>query len=123
MNTEVKAAWLDALRSGNYKQGKRRLRRDSQFCCLGVLCDLAVQTGVISYTTHPSDENTIYYYGKEQACNYLPEEVIKWADLDSRNPRVDESFDRISHNVSLGGINDVMDYTFEGIADVIEKYL
>ncbi|ALA16090.1 MULTISPECIES: hypothetical protein [Chelatococcus] len=41
MDAEIKARWLEALRSGRYKQGKYRLRtHDDQFCCLGVLCDL-----------------------------------------------------------------------------------
>lgn len=39
--------WLDALRSGDYVQGKFRLAQrpnkgaDWQWCCLGVLCDVA----------------------------------------------------------------------------------
>lgn len=33
--------WLDALRSGKYKQGRDCLRStDDEFCCLGVACDL-----------------------------------------------------------------------------------
>ena len=41
MNAEVKAKWLEALRSGKYKQGQGRLRsRDNKFCCLGVLEDV-----------------------------------------------------------------------------------
>lgn len=41
MNKELKTKWLEALRSGKYKQGKTALRtvRD-EFCCLGVLCDI-----------------------------------------------------------------------------------
>ena len=50
MNKEVKQQWVAALRSGEYKQGKNALRRqyegeDAEFCCLGVLCDLAVKAG------------------------------------------------------------------------------
>jgi hypothetical protein len=40
MNPEVKARWVAALRSGEYKQGKGALRLNNKFCCLGVLCDL-----------------------------------------------------------------------------------
>ncbi len=45
MNPDVKAAWLAALRSGNYTQGKECLKRvrsngDTEYCCLGVLCDI-----------------------------------------------------------------------------------
>lgn len=45
MNPEVKALWLEALRSGRYRQGRGRLRTtnpdgSNNYCCLGVLCDL-----------------------------------------------------------------------------------
>ncbi len=38
MNKEIKAKWVAALRSGNYKQGHGSLyeKRDNSFCCLGV---------------------------------------------------------------------------------------
>lgn len=39
MNPDLKARWLAALRSGDYKQGPYRLETDDgRFCCLGVLC-------------------------------------------------------------------------------------
>jgi hypothetical protein len=39
MDKEVKARWLDALRSGKYKQGTGALKTsDGRYCCLGVLC-------------------------------------------------------------------------------------
>jgi hypothetical protein len=41
MTPEFKAQWLEALRSGKYKQGDSNLRGfDDAFCCLGVACDL-----------------------------------------------------------------------------------
>lgn len=49
MNPEVRAQWVAALRSGKYKQGVGRLKREAsgfgpgdgeEFCCLGVLCDI-----------------------------------------------------------------------------------
>lgn len=40
MKAQVKADWLAALRSGDYKQTQGRLRRDEGFCCMGVLCDV-----------------------------------------------------------------------------------
>jgi hypothetical protein len=37
--------WVDALRSGNYKQGKQYLKDDQgRYCCLGVLCDSMGET-------------------------------------------------------------------------------
>jgi len=41
MNAEIKARWVEALRSGKYQQGRAALRSlEERFCCLGVLCDL-----------------------------------------------------------------------------------
>lgn len=44
MNPALKKAWVEALRSGEYKQGKARLcsgtGENEAFCCLGVLADI-----------------------------------------------------------------------------------
>lgn len=54
MNPEIKAAWLTALRSGEYRQGKGRLEcSDGSFCCLGVLAK------EISKMDHPLAERVI----------------------------------------------------------------
>lgn len=43
LKPEIKQQWVEALRSGEYKQGKGALRligkEQDSFCCLGVLCD------------------------------------------------------------------------------------
>lgn len=39
MSPEKKAKWLEALRSGNYKQARGCLKREDGFCCLGVYAD------------------------------------------------------------------------------------
>lgn len=42
MKPSIKKRWLEALRSGKYQQGKGvLLDKDHNFCCLGVLCDIA----------------------------------------------------------------------------------
>jgi hypothetical protein len=41
MKPEIRDRWTAALRSGEYEQGRRRLRTNGdRFCCLGVLCDV-----------------------------------------------------------------------------------
>lgn len=45
MDAELKAKWLEALRSGKYDQGTGQLRNGNCFCCLGVLCDVFNPTG------------------------------------------------------------------------------
>lgn len=40
--TVTRKEWIEALKSGEYKQGAGYLRtKDDEFCCLGVLCALA----------------------------------------------------------------------------------
>lgn len=86
MLNDVAKAWVEALRSGDYEQGKGKLRTlDSKFCCLGVLCDLAVEAGVIPAPT--SVGHMGFLYGNRLAV--LPEEVQQWAGL--RSPSGDHS--------------------------------
>jgi hypothetical protein len=50
MEASLKAKWIEALRSGKYKQGRWALRTKSDdFCCLGVLCDVS---GVSEWEEH-----------------------------------------------------------------------
>lgn len=42
---EVYDLWADVLESGDYLQAKEALKRSDGFCCLGVLCDLAIKDG------------------------------------------------------------------------------
>lgn len=85
MNQEIKKEWVAALRSGEYKQAKGQLKKDSGFCCLGVLCDIASKHGVGKWgkEAYESDDDG-YWWG----ASVLPEEVAKFAGLDNRDPGV-----------------------------------
>jgi hypothetical protein len=41
MDENIKEKWVNALRSGEYKQGRARLQCHDEYCCLGVLVDVA----------------------------------------------------------------------------------
>lgn len=42
MDADLKARWVAALRSGEYKQGRGQLQdTKNRYCCLGVLCRVA----------------------------------------------------------------------------------
>lgn len=42
MDPELKAKWVKALRSGEYRQGRGTLRdTEGRYCCLGVFCVVA----------------------------------------------------------------------------------
>ena len=48
MIPRIKKLWVKALRSGKYKQGRNALCHAGRYCCLGVLCDIAVKQGAMS---------------------------------------------------------------------------
>lgn len=120
MKESVKALWVTALRSAEYKQGQAALRRDNsghgdQYCCLGVLCELAAEAGVIN--PPQSSHDGVFRYGSEGARSFLPIEVVHWAGLNS-NPEVSVS----GGPTALASLND-QHMTFENIAHLIEKQL
>lgn len=126
MNPEIKEQWIKALRSGEYKQGIGQLHYrtkngSSQFCCLGVLCDLAKQAGIVQEFGSSEDTTGVsvsYEIGAAPSgwrkTTYLPQAVVTWAGLPCKNPEVGA--------VSLAGRNDDGE-TFEEIANAIERNL
>jgi hypothetical protein len=123
MNPEIKAQWVEALRSGEYEQTNGYLRTDSGFCCLGVLCDLAVKAGKVEATRR--DYGT-YQYGAEKAALGLPSEVFEWAGLPDGNPGVDypgAQSKKLDGFAALADLNDVDELNFRQIADLIDAQL
>lgn len=128
MNKDVKALWLTALRSGEYQQTTGTLRSPNGYCCLGVLCDLAVKAGVeVSVAKAEYSENTIY----GGLMSTLPRPVREWAGMVSDSGNLvdvieiaeyenDEEID-VEYAYTLIDLNDGAGYTFEQIADVIEE--
>lgn len=113
--TEVRKLWTAALRSGEYTQGTNSLRsKNDEYCCLGVLCDLAVKEGVISDPTPLYGAHGAYGYGREDAGAFVPAEVQKWVGLIKKNGGYD--------NGSLILLNDGAERkNFSQIADVIDS--
>lgn len=132
---EVAKKWVKALRSGKYKQGTERLHArieglKDEFCCLGVLCDIAVQEGVIPAPTVDSGESfptlTVYEYGKRsKTSGVLPPAVVKWAGMDNSNPNIakviESEYPEAPYPVEFSSLNDEYDYSFKKIATLIEK--
>lgn len=118
MNSEIKKLWVSALRSGNYKQGGGALCRwiDGRltYCCLGVLCEIAVDHDV---TAKYKLLDGVHIYGDASAG--LPEQVQQWADLKYTNPPVDIG----DRHTSLIQLNDDDGLSFSQIADIIEAKL
>lgn len=125
MRHDVAEMWTEALRSGKYRQGHGTLAVPDnegavQYCCLGVLCDLAVKEGVIP----PPRADFAGYLNfatptREVESCVLPPEVQVWAGLKSDDGQVPDAAP-YSEDGSLLGMND-SGATFEEIAAVIER--
>lgn len=136
MDKTIKARWLEALRSGEFEQSGGGLRSPhkrfdtvdfteigASYCCLGVLCELAVQDGVVKR----SDDGSAYTFpspnewGEERTQHeaaVLPPPVQAWAGIDNEPGSLRTM---INEFASLIELNDDAGYTFAQIADVIEQ--
>ncbi|MFE7797032.1 hypothetical protein [Nocardia sp. NPDC057440] len=110
MKADIKQKWVDALRSGEYRQGKEYLQFDGNYCCLGVLCDIAIRDGLLLKVEHDAGAG---WYDYDTAT--LPDRVREWAGLDSCDPVV--------AGERLSAWNDNEDKSFEQIADLIQEHL
>lgn len=105
MDSKVKARWVAALRSGDYKQGRLRLRTTSKlagdkFCCLGVLCDIE----------QPTRWRMFKEWANDGSVSQLPLELRQEVGIGP------------GEQLSLIELNDGGS-NFEAIADWIEEYL
>jgi len=122
MNEEIKAQWIAALRSGRYPQGAGSLCRSiddkKQYCCLGVLSELAVLEGIIeSPTVRHFDKYTELEYAGY--VSFLCEEVRDWSGMSTSRGAF--SVEDGEEPVSLDRLNDG-GFTFDQIADVINYF-
>lgn len=112
MNPEIKAKWLTALRSGEYKQGVGYLRQaDNTYCCLGVLADIAVKEGVCEAPFLKSD-SLVPHWTYDGMSGDLSVELERWSGISGN-----------STQVNLMTMNDDDGYSFDAIADWIEENL
>jgi len=122
MNPEVKAKWLEALRSGEYNQTKRTLRDSHGYCCLGVLCEVYKEE-------HPEAEwvrddistkngEMLFKSGEYSRKGVPTQQVLDWANLTDANPEVKYN----NADISVAELND-NGKSFLEIADIIEEHL
>ena len=78
--------WVNDLRSGEFEQGTGQLNQVKdgvdQYCCLGVACETARKNGLRMSVVNDATGDKVY--DREQA--FLPDSVMNWLGLDSRNP-------------------------------------
>lgn len=114
MNQKIKELWINALRSGEYKQSQHALRTVSGFCCLGVLCDLAAKLELGTWRQTIESKWVFEPMGGNSRQDTLPGRVVEWAGLRDSNPDTDKG--------SLASLND-HGKSFEEIADIIQAEL
>ena len=135
MNPTIKARWTAWLRANADKQSVGKLSRTFSavedrlvgFCCLGGLCELAVQDGVIVSMVLGGDMVRYVNYGAnaDWSGDVLPEAVAAWAGLESCDPevRVTVPPDGQTGLHSLTALNDDYRFNFNQIADLIDEQL
>lgn len=110
MKAQIKTKWTQALRSGNYKQGRENLYHDGAFCCLGVLTDI-----YLNETNQQWRHCVGLLYSFEGEGGFLPLSVMKWSGLTENNPYVGGD--------NLTSWNDNHQASFNEIADLIDKFI
>lgn len=113
MDQQLKMEWVEALRSGKYKQGKSYLKScdGTAHCCLGVLAELYVAKGKGEWNVYGEDDPrnpTITIEGKK---DFDPDAFLPEATLDERT------------QLQLSKMNDEGGKSFSEIADYIEVNL
>lgn len=138
-NQEVMREWVSRLRSGDYTQGTGKLsytdpgRNDMRrHCCLGVLCDIAVEQGVMRPPATITEQIGIVKFGHIEPRNALvniygdgdgattmpPKRVYEWADIPAGLLADIAKAELNGH--TLAHLNDG-GKTFAEIADLIEE--
>lgn len=148
LHPEIKAQWVAALRSGEYKQGQGGLQSITAdgvatHCCLGVLCDIAVKAGVkVDVETRRHNKGfdddpdlAAAYVAYDGLTGLPPDSVLDWAGGETWNVRTELKSPLVDGSWPLAVLNDgrifmtasrrdnVPKHTFLEIADIIEEQL
>lgn len=121
--------WTSRMRSGTIHQTRKHLgRNDGSRCGLGVLCDLAVEEGIIApprkYHTNAGPRGCVVYDGSR---HNLPAAVVNWAGLKT-------SYAQYPGEITPGrgctesglpsiALDNDSGVSFSELADIIEQHL
>ena len=126
-NEPVLREWVNRLRSGDYEQGKSRLRQRlpgedvDRFCCWGVLCEIAIERGIAFVDSQLNGDGYIgYFYGSPEGelenSVWPTADILQWSfGYDSIIEWADGRWEG-----QLADLND-KGVSFGVIADIIEK--
>lgn len=120
MNENAKK-WVEALRSGEFKQATGHLRTQSGHCCMGVLCELFMREGGSLHVENCGGISGATFFDND--ATLLPKKVQRWAGLkDWKGRFLTNTPDNgdVKTADCLTAIND-RGATFAEIADLIES--
>lgn len=112
---------VDALRSGEFKQGVMGLAFQYndyvKYCCLGVACEVALRNGVKVKKFVPTMSKIPHFSSAKISYDdedlFLPRKIVNWYGFESVNP--------IICDVGSSYANDTLRWDFTRIADAIER--
>jgi len=109
--------WTAALRSGKYEQIQGNLHRDNEgYCCLGVACEVAIESGVELEKNESWGAEIVY----DGCASILPEKMYRFLNINPegifQKPVVVDG----KEYLALTQMND-SGVPFSVIADVIEE--
>lgn len=126
MKKEVADLWIAALESGEYAQAIGTLQQTEDtrlgdkvypkgFCCLGVLCEVAIKNG---FHVEKMSEGGLKKVAYDGAYDYLPNTVREWAGMKSTSGEFSIEDDPDRDSAELIDLND-NGKTFKEIAQII----
>lgn len=137
MNKEIAEKWALALESGKYTQTEGMLKNKNGHCCLGVLCELALESGVPLKEVPLSEDaeeleatgifpeqfglttNDIFTF--DGRSEVPPKSVIEWAGLNSDCGLFD--YKNIAHAIKALSVMNDRGASFKEIAALIRKHV
>lgn len=133
MKPEIKERWVARLESGKDAQTTGYLANDRGLCCLGVLCEIAAEDGIVIKRVVDEADGQVEYVSKvnpdDSESGELPDAVVEWAGLNDNynpnNPRVKIVYgdDSVRTGFHLSELNDDLAMNFSEIAEIIKEQL
>lgn len=142
MNAQIKRDWLEALRSGEYKQGFGQLKfeedNETKYCCLGVLCDVLINKHSDKFPDLRWDGDTLRSDKIVKNSHYLPVSIINRLKLKKKSEGQDITFKvnipngksentveikTYASHLNDGEVLNLGNVNFNQIADLIEEQL
>ena len=106
---EARKKWVEALRSGKYKQSRQFLHSEEGYCCLGVACDIFAKELSIERKEEKSLE---YFNGQSYSLPLNVKNLLGLCGVEGMNLNPNKP--------CLSYLNDKEELTFDQIADKLE---